>query len=1033
LPSTFTWSDNVDGSFLDPTKWVDQNNHHGVPGPADNAIVPYSGITVTVPTSVSVNSLSDYATLHIVSGATLTLSNAAATSGISPLDLDSGATLRMTGGSTSLNATSTVAGGFDVAPSAKLVIAGSASFGSGTSFKNSGLYEVAGTASINASMSAPVNLKLDSSGTIAVSTSSVTFTSPGTLNWTGGTIGGDGTLDVAKGGTLNISGNSDKYLGDNATLRIDGTAMWTGTGNIGSAGAGGKEIDNNGQFITTYDDSMTGSFAFDNNGTFIKELSGQGQGVGTTRIGTAIFDNNSGGTVDVKTGTLSASPVGPAASQHSGKFIAEKAATVAFDGGSQTLNAGTELTGAGAFIVEQDIQLLGTNILVDYGVTVTPSFFFVYSGTLDLRGTVNVPAFFGWSGGTITDVGTITVPSSARMTVSGSDTKTLAGGATLNNSGIGLWTGTGPINLGSGVATFNNLGTLNVQSDSSLTGITFNNVGTLTKSGTTGTTGFEYSLNSTGALNVNSGTVSVYDRGTLAGPTFVAAGAQLRLSNFFGGFNTYIGINKGATFSGPGTYLETSDDSEFVPTVAFNTPVSIPNFQLDNGALTGDAILTVTKQLKWTGGEFDDSLGTVSMPQGSRFLIQGNTSRNINGRTFNLGGQTTWSGNGGIYLSGTINNLPGAVFTIENDQPLNGPGTLRNGGTLTKVLDSVIGSGTDTTTIYTSISNTGTIVARSGTLNLKGSIAQISAGPNSALTGGTWNVISMTAPVALLLNASIATIGKSASVTVDGMDSTFNDDLVDLATNNGSLSLYDGAELDTNGSLTSTGMLMLGVPTQLNVGGNLTLSSTSMLGVWVTGTPNQGQFGAISAKGTVALAGTLNIWSLPTFSPNIGDAYTIITGSSVTGTFAKLNGLNLPGNKRFLPVYDPSDFTLKTAAAAPAPADVTSKVSIQYGGYQFNHAASQMVQTLVITNTSKSAIVGPIYVVLDGLQNGILVNATGTTTVSSPAGSPYIRLSLGASNALAAGKSVTVVLTCADPQGLRISYTSRVLSGSGTP
>src|SRR5262249_32443013 len=74
----------VDGASPAPANWVDQNGPHGAPGPADNAFVNFNNIPVTVPTSVSVNSLSDGATLHITGGATLSLANAAAGSQIGP-------------------------------------------------------------------------------------------------------------------------------------------------------------------------------------------------------------------------------------------------------------------------------------------------------------------------------------------------------------------------------------------------------------------------------------------------------------------------------------------------------------------------------------------------------------------------------------------------------------------------------------------------------------------------------------------------------------------------------------------------------------------------------------------------------------------------------------------------------------------------------------------------------------------------------------------------------------------------------------
>ena len=49
------------------------------------------------------------------------------------------------------------------------------------------------------------------------------MTFEGTVNWSGGTIAGSGTTDIAAGGTLNISGTV--YL--QGVLENDGTANWT--------------------------------------------------------------------------------------------------------------------------------------------------------------------------------------------------------------------------------------------------------------------------------------------------------------------------------------------------------------------------------------------------------------------------------------------------------------------------------------------------------------------------------------------------------------------------------------------------------------------------------------------------------------------------------------------------------------------------------------------------------------------------------------------------------------------------------------
>src|SRR5438309_1506489 len=79
LLATFQWAGNSDGDFGVAANWQDQNNQPGVPGPNDDAIIGFSGITVTVAASAAVSSLKSSARVNVSSG-TLSLANVASNS-----------------------------------------------------------------------------------------------------------------------------------------------------------------------------------------------------------------------------------------------------------------------------------------------------------------------------------------------------------------------------------------------------------------------------------------------------------------------------------------------------------------------------------------------------------------------------------------------------------------------------------------------------------------------------------------------------------------------------------------------------------------------------------------------------------------------------------------------------------------------------------------------------------------------------------------------------------------------------------------
>ena len=99
LLTNYSWTLGADGNFSNAAAWTDNadNNHHAVPGPGDNASINFNFRVTTA--GRTVNSVSGV--LQVTSGV-LSLSNASANSTLFGLILDSGATLRTTGGETAI-------------------------------------------------------------------------------------------------------------------------------------------------------------------------------------------------------------------------------------------------------------------------------------------------------------------------------------------------------------------------------------------------------------------------------------------------------------------------------------------------------------------------------------------------------------------------------------------------------------------------------------------------------------------------------------------------------------------------------------------------------------------------------------------------------------------------------------------------------------------------------------------------------------------------------------------------------------------
>ena len=108
----------------------------------------------------------------------------------------------------------------------------------------------------------------------------------------------------------------------------------------------------------------------------------------------------------------------------------------------------------------------------------------------------------------------------------------------------------------------------------------------------------------------------------------------------------------------------------------------------------------------------------------------------------------------------------------------------------------------------------------------------------------------------------------------------------------------EGAQV-TNGGTFSAGFS----PGILHVNGPYTQAAGGHLEVEVAGPLPGTGFDRLELTGAATLGGTLDISTIAPFAPALGNTFTILTASSVTGTFDNVTGTTLPGGLQYIVEY----------------------------------------------------------------------------------------------------------------------------------
>lgn len=548
-------------------------------------------------------------------------------------------------------------------------------------------------------------------------------------------------------------------------------------------------------------------------------------------------------------------------------------------GGITDINSNSGLVLAGTFElggaptssgVGQLSSLEGTLTLANAQTTnVAPS-----AGTLTISGgTLNVQQGSTLAlAGTMINSGSVALGNGASdpggNVISASNGWTNNGSLTINGSAV-----TGPANAVTVTGAFSNPGTVNINStlfgDASLSAGSITNTGGITVSGSNLIFG---TLQSTGVFNNNAG-------GTLNVGGFSAVTVDGNLNNTSGA--SILGSSGSGTLAATGTFTNAG---------TVNT--------------TGVTI---------TAAAFLNS-GTMSVIGGS-VIGSANSLQSLADFDNNAGGSLTLGASTNGAIGGDFNNASGATLTLTGGNTVFGGGTnLGVTGTFASAGTANLGQGSTLTA--TNYNQTGglTTVAGGNAFNA-GATLNVTTYTQSNGTSDVQGAVSAHAynqsgGITIVEPGSGGILGTSAGV----ISSTNFNQTGGSVQGGGTIS---GAySMSGVGSTITPGLLATSMPGTLTISGSFS-QSAGTFNELIGGSAN---FGILNATGAVSLSGSaaLNILLVSGFTPNTGEAFTFLTGSSISGAFSNGSSFVMDGVDWTL-TYSSSNVVLTAGSIGPPP------------------------------------------------------------------------------------------------------------------
>jgi hypothetical protein len=295
------------------------------------------------------------------------------------------------------------------------------------------------------------------------------------------------------------------------------------------------------------------------------------------------------------------------------------------------------------------------------------------------------------------------------------------------------------------------------------------------------------------------------------------------------------------------------------------------------------------------------------------------------GSVLNVMGSLTAGSNNGLAkltsVEGTLNLSNGKTTTATP-----------SGGTLTVSGPGLLEVGSATSlTIAGNLTNSGRVTF-DATTTVTGALTN-NAGATFALSGSS--------NVGLLSNAGNVIVTKGSTLTVTG-SSAYNQ-TGGKTTVDGTLSGSHGINV-TGGTILGAGKLTgnvtvggTGTTPTINVGdsgkagllaitGTYTQLATGTMKVSIGGTTLGTQFSQLQVSGAASLGGTLSAALVNGFTPTVGQTFTVLTASGVTGTFTN-STIAINGSEHFVVSYTSTSVVLTVASGPASKTSRTASVS----------------------------------------------------------------------------------------------------------
>jgi hypothetical protein len=782
------------------------------------------------------------------------------------------------------------------------------------------------------------------------------------------------TGTITNNGSFNLTGNG------NATyLLISGAVTLKGTGVISLGGTSYTNSiygEGTAPILTSFNtiegagNLGSSNMGFTNDGTVDANIAGQSIAINVDSSG---FTNYNGTTTTLTGGTYIANGGNITFAAGNITGITTLAATVVEEGGGQILN--TSNSNGNALANLTSITSAGS---LTTDVNFTDAGAFSNAGSLTILGSTafKVGSLAQISAGSLT-AGTYVLDSNLDITgtaqtiTTNAATLTLAGGTIENtanstNALAGLATNTGKLTLANNVAftttaaSFSNTGTLTVNAGSTFIAPALTQISGTTLSAGTWVLGGNVDINSGVSITTNSSTLTLEGGTIMSGSTNALAGLA---SN-----TKILTLADNANFTATATTFSNAGELVVNSGSTF-TANALSQYKTSQNALSGGTFVIGGTLAFAAGANGIENLSSNLTLEGTGNIK--NTTNNSNA----LAGLNNIAAAGSFTLADDANFTTAANLTnsgkliIESGSTFSVAGTLSNlsGGTLTGGAYTVAG------TLQLTSANGG-ITTNAATLTLSGTSAKILDGTSNALS---------------TFDNNTGTLDLSSGITLVTANSTFtNSGTVDVAkgtifeAGTGASKQYSQTAGTTtvDGTLAgggTTGISITGGTVQgagtlhgntsngatINVGdagkaglltitGTYTQLSTATMNVSIGGTAVGTQYSQLKVSGRASLGGTLTAALINSFTPTVGQTFTILSAGSVSGTFTNTT-IAINSSEHFAISYTSTGVVL-TVVSGPA-SDATQPAA-QTAGAAATKPAAAALKTVAGASTLRRPI-----------------------------------------------------------------------------